>query len=74
MTLLSTAPRSITPEYYGELQESFNIYFHASGMSMEYDSNYTEQEFDFISEALGTTNWDVMKENNLLSSFNKRQN
>lgn len=73
MALLSTAPQSITPEYYEELQDLFNLYYYESGMSLEYDSDYAEQEFDYISEALGTTNWDVMNENNLLSSFNKRQ-
>ncbi|APC46103.1 hypothetical protein HYP06_gp072 [Vibrio phage vB_VspP_pVa5] len=73
MALLSVAPQSITPEYYAELQDLFSSYFSGSGMSRELDCNYDEQEFDYISEALGTTNWDVMNENNLLSSFNKRQ-
>ncbi len=49
----------ISQEKYDQLADEFNIYFYESGMSREYDHDYDNSEHDWISNQLGTSDWDI---------------
>lgn len=54
---------------YEELQEEAAIAFAESGADRELDSNREQMEFDFISNQIGTDDWEVIPDLMVTTSF-----
>lgn len=51
--------RVITQKEFDELQDEFGMYWYESGAYYELDADYDEREFNWISDQLGTDEWEV---------------
>lgn len=54
---------------YETLQEEASIAFAESGADREYDSNREQMEFDFISNAVGSDEWEVIPDLRVTTGF-----
>ncbi|CAL9978383.1 hypothetical protein VPHK449_0035 [Vibrio phage K449] len=54
---------------YEELQEEFATHFAESGADREYDSDRDKMEFDFISDKVGSDEWEVIPDLRITTTF-----
>ncbi len=54
---------------YENYQEEFGIYFHESGAYYELDSDREKMEFDFISNQVGSDEWEVIEDLRITTSI-----